>query len=81
MQVFCKTREDAEKVQEILVQWLQDRGLTLSTEKTRIVHLSEGFNFLGFNIRQYKVNNTATGWKLLIKPSAESLQEIREKLR
>lgn len=33
------------------------------------------------NIRHYPVTNTATGWKLLIKPSKKSVQEIRQKLR
>ncbi len=45
---FCETREDAEQVQRILAEWLKERGLTLSAEKTRIVHLTEGFNFLGY---------------------------------
>lgn len=79
--VFCETKEDAEKSVGILNQWLKERGLILSTEKTKIVHLSEGFNFLGFNIRQYAATNSATGWKLLIKPSKKSVQIIRQKLR
>lgn len=79
--VFCETKEDAEECHKILTDWSKERGLSLSKEKTRITHLSEGFNFLGFNIRQYKVNNTKTGWKLLIKPSAEKLQEIRRELK
>src|SRR5436853_3336468 len=79
---FCETREDAEQVQEILVEWLKERGLTLSEEKTRIVHLTEGFDFLGFNIRHYPAPKTSrTGWKLLIKPSKESVQAMRTKLR
>jgi RNA-directed DNA polymerase len=45
---FCETKEDAEQVQGILIAWLAERGLTLSAEKTRIVHLTEGFDFLGF---------------------------------
>src|SRR6266699_846636 len=66
---FCETREDAEQVQKILVEWLKERGLTLSEDKTRIVHLTEGFDFLGFNIRHYPAPQTSrTGWKLLIKP-------------
>ena len=44
---FCETKEDAEQVQGILTDWLKERGLTLSQEKTRIVHLTEGFDFLG----------------------------------
>lgn len=80
--VFCETKEDAEKVIVILTEWLKQRGLMLSPEKTRIVHLSEGFDFLGFNVRQYECpKTTRTGWKLLIKPSKKSVAKIREKLR
>ncbi len=79
---FCETREDAEHVQRILVEWLKVRGLTLSEEKTRIVHLTEGFDFLGFNIRQYPAPQTSqTGWKLLIKPSKQSVQDVQKKLK
>src|SRR5256714_2152340 len=45
---FCETKEDAQQVQSILTDWLKERGLTLSEEKTRIVHLTEGFDFLSF---------------------------------
>jgi len=79
--VFCETREDAEASKQILEGWMNERGLTLSEKKTKIVHLSEGFDFLGFNIRQYPVSNTKTGWKLLIKPSRKSMQSVRNKLR
>src|SRR5437870_3614671 len=79
---FCETKEDAERVQDILTEWLKERGLTLSEEKTRIVHLTQGFDFLGFNIRHYPAPKTSrTGWKLLIKPSKESVQEMRTKLK
>lgn len=79
---FCEAKEDAEQVQQILVEWLKERGLTLSEEKTRIVHLTEGFDFLGFNIRQYPAPQTSrSGWKLLIKPSKESVQKVQKKLK
>lgn len=79
---FCESKEDAEEVTEILKSWLQQRGLELSPEKTKIVHLSEEFDFLGFNIRHYRAEKTSkTGWKLLIKPSKESVSKIRNKLR
>jgi RNA-directed DNA polymerase len=79
---FCETREDAEQVQKILVEWLNERGLTLSEEKTRIVHLTEGFDFLGFTIRHYPAPQTSrTGWKLLIKPSKEAVKDLRKKLK
>jgi RNA-directed DNA polymerase len=79
---FCESQEDAEKAVALLTEWLQERGLTLSPEKTKIVHLTEGFDFLGFNVRHYKAPQTAkTKWKLLIKPSKQAVQKVREKLR
>src|SRR5437588_9771441 len=79
---FCETREDAERVQGILTEWLKERGLTLSEEKTRIGHLTEGFDFLGFNIRHYPAPQTSrTGWKLLIKPSKEAVQAVQKQLK
>src|SRR6266851_127112 len=79
---FCESREDAEQVQKILVEWLKERGLSLSEEKTRVVHLTEGFDFLGFNIRHSPAPQTSrTGWKLLSKPSKESVKEVQEKLK
>ena len=79
--VFCETREDAEKCIHILQEWLAERGLQLSEEKTRIVHLQDGFDFLGFTIRHYRERRTVTGWKLLITPNKKSVEKIKEKLR
>jgi RNA-directed DNA polymerase len=81
MVVFCESKEDAEELVQILEGWLKEKGLELSPEKTKIRHLSDGFDFLGFNIRQYRSQHAQTGWKLLIKPSKESVQNLRDKLR
>jgi RNA-directed DNA polymerase len=79
--VFCETQTEAEQAQADLQHFLMLRGLKLSTEKTRIVHLSEGLDFLGFNVRPYPSDDTPTGWKLLIKPAEKSVAAFREKLR
>lgn len=79
--VFCESQEDAEEAKEILGDWLKTRGLSLSPEKTQIVHVTQGFNFLGFNIRHYRSTKTKTGWKLLTKPSKQSVQKHRQRLR
>lgn len=79
--ILCESKEDAEKAKETMNKWLELRGLKLSEDKTKIVHATEGFNFLGFNIRQYPVTNTATGYKLLIKPSKEFLNKTRKRLK
>jgi RNA-directed DNA polymerase len=51
-----------QEVMPVLVSFLAKRGLILSPEKTRITHITEGFDFLGWNIRKYH-------GKLLMKPS------------
>jgi RNA-directed DNA polymerase len=79
--VFCESRMDALKAQEDLTVWLGKRGLKLSETKTRIVHLTEGFDFLSYNVRHYRDFSRPTNHKLLIKPSKDAMQEIRDKLR
>ena len=79
--VFCKSQEDAARVVDILSHWMEIKGLALSKSKTNIVHLSEGFNFLSFNIRWYKDIYTKTGRKVLIKPSKEAILDVRNKIR
>jgi len=80
--VFCESREDAEQARTALAQGLKGRGLTLSEEKTKIVHLGEGFDFLGFHIRRSPAPQTShTGYRLRITPSKHAVQEVRKKLR
>src|SRR5256885_7570399 len=38
----------------VIQEWLAERGLELNEEKTRVVHIDDGFNFLGFHPRRYK---------------------------
>ena len=78
--VFCHTKEEAEAAKRDLTEWLMERGLHLSQQKTRIIHLEEGFDFLGCNVRWYRAPYTRTGHKVLIKPSKKSVQSIRRKL-
>jgi RNA-directed DNA polymerase len=72
---LCHSREEAEQVKRRLAEWLAPRGLTFNEGKTRIVHLTEGFDFLGFHVRRF-----ANG-KLIIKPSKAAARRIRERLR
>jgi len=69
----CVSCEQAESVKTRLAAWLAPRGLTFNEDKTRIVHLDDGFDFLGFNVRRYRN-------KLLIKPSKAALRRYRERL-
>ncbi len=72
--VLCASRAQAEQVKARLAGWLEPRGLAFNEAKTRIVHLSQGFDFLGFSIRRYP------NGKLLTKPSKEAMRRIRERL-
>ena len=63
-----------DEVKPLVVQFLAERGLELSEEKTRIVHIDQGFDFLGFNVRKYN-------GKLLIKPAKSSIAAVKEKVR
>jgi RNA-directed DNA polymerase len=73
---LCHSRQQALQVKERLTAWLAPRGLTFNEDKTQIVHLSEGFDFLGFNVRHYR-----NPGKLLIKPSKAAVKRFRARLR
>lgn len=51
---LTETREAAETARATLSEWLKIRGLELSAEKTSVRHISEGFDFLGFEIKERK---------------------------
>jgi RNA-directed DNA polymerase len=57
----------------LIKDFLKDRGLELSEEKTLITHIKDGFDFLGWNFRKYN-------GKLLVKPSKKSIDKITEKI-
>lgn len=62
------------KVKPAIIQFLSERGLELSQEKTSITHIGTGFDFLGFNIRKYR-------GKLMIKPAKESVKTFLANIR
>jgi len=70
---LCHSREQAAQVKARLAAWLAPRGLVFNEDKTRIVHLDDGVDFLGFNVRRYR-------GKLLIKPGKAAVKRIRERL-
>ena len=62
-----------ERVKPAVIRFLAERGLTLSEEKTKITHISEGFTFLGQTFRK-------RGKKLHIKPAKEGILTLIEKV-
>lgn len=75
---FIVTGSDRELLEQsikpLIIEFLQERGLQLSLEKTRITHIEEGFDFLGQNIRKYK-------GRLVIKPAKRNVRRFLEKVR
>jgi len=78
MVACCYSREQAEQVKGQLARWLTPRGLVFNEDKTHIVHLEDGFDFLGFNVRRYCRGHERG--KLLIKPSQDAVRRIRNRL-
>jgi len=81
--------------QQIIAEWLNGMGLELKPSKTRISHTlteyegNRGFDFLGFNIRQYPISikrsgksstGKPLGFKTLIKPSQKAIKRHVEEI-
>jgi RNA-directed DNA polymerase len=62
-----------ETILPAVIKFLEERGLEIQHEKTKISHLNTGFDFLGQNVRKYN-------GKLLIKPSKKSIKAIKRKV-
>lgn len=74
---FVITADSKERIEnEIIpfaVEFLKERGLILSAEKSKITHIDDGFDFLSQNVRKFK-------GKLIIKPSKSSIQSFKDKI-
>lgn len=62
------------KVKPLVTQFLAERGLILSEEKTKITHIDEGFDFLGFNVRKF-------GDTLLTQPAKDRIKRMLSKVK
>ncbi|MGY4492734.1 group II intron reverse transcriptase/maturase [Pseudomonas sp. TE3610] len=75
---FVITGASQEVLEETIRPWVEQflavRGLQLSLEKTRVLHIDEGFDFLGWNFRKYE-------GKLLIKPSKKNVKSFYRKVK
>ena len=67
--ISARSEESAQKIRRIVSDFLDERGLELSQEKTRIIHISEGFTFLS---RKYSKRNT----QLFAQPSEQAIERF-----
>jgi len=74
--ITAASREIIEKeIIPLVTEFLKERGLSLSPEKTKITQITEGFDFLSQNSRKYR------NGKLFQMPSQNAVKEIKHKLR
>jgi group II intron reverse transcriptase/maturase len=73
--VTCRTEEDALTVKELVKEFLSNIGLELSDEKTHVTHISDGYDFLGFNFRRFR------NQVVLVQPSKVALKKFRRTFR
>lgn len=83
---FANNESDINRAKYVIENWLKGIGLELKPEKTKLSHTlngKAGFNFLGFNVRQYPVGKYSSkrGYKTIIKPSKKSENQHSAKLR
>jgi len=71
--ITATTEKTAKDIADVVKGFLAERGLKLSVEKTRVTHIDDGFDFLGWNFRKYK-------GKLLVKPSKTSIGKVTRKI-
>ncbi|MEO5358782.1 MAG: hypothetical protein H7844_16015 [Nitrospirae bacterium YQR-1] len=72
--VTASNKEILETIKHLITNFLRERGLELSPEKTCITHIENGFDFLGQNIRKYKS-------KLTTKPAKKNIKAFLRKVR
>lgn len=70
--VLCRSREEAQRALARVQTWVEENGLTLHPEKTRLVDLDEpgGFDFLGYHFERGR------RW-----PRRKAMNQLREKVR
>jgi RNA-directed DNA polymerase len=75
------TRAHAEALQEQVAAVLAPIGLRLSPAKTHVVHINEGFVFLGWHIQRRRKRGTIGQYYVYTWPSKKSLKSIMDKIR
>ena len=74
------TRQHAETLRDEVAEVLAPMGLTLAAAKTRVIHLDEGFDFLGFRIQRRRKRGTDQ-FHVYTYPSKTALMAVKTKIR
>jgi len=74
------TRQDAEALREEIARVLATLGLRISEAKTRVMHLSEGFPFLGFRLQWRRKRGTGK-WYVYTFIDNRPIRTLKDKIR
>jgi len=88
--VLCKTREEAQRALTMAEQFLREElGVQLHPQKTRIVHISQGFEFLGYKVKRgrgyrlpaHQRRGQPTPQNLYAVPREKSVKRFQDRVR
>jgi len=88
--VTCRTRSEAQHALVTATKILEQLGVRLNLEKTRIVHITQGFEFLGYRIQRGKANFKLPRGRIKSKlnqhnlyaiPTQKSLDRFKDQIR
>ena len=75
---MSQEKEYLEEIRPLIRDWLEKRGLTLNEEKTTIKNVrTEGFSFLGFDIRQFPTKTLREGSNRYHRIAKKMAQEVK----
>lgn len=72
--VTAPSREQIEALKPVIAEWLSERGLVMNEEKTKIIPVQTGFDFLGFTIKHYR-------GVCLVKPAKSKVLSLLQNIR
>jgi len=78
--VVTGQRQDAERLRQEVAVVLAPMGLRLSPDKTRVVHIDDGFDFLGFNIRRMRKRGSHKSY-VYTRPSTKAIASIKARVK
>ena len=88
--VTCKTRKEAQEALSFASKVLEKLGVVLHEEKTRIVHVRQGFEFLGYKIKRgtrplklpaHKIKSGTQQGALYVYPRQKSIDHFKDQIR
>jgi len=88
--VTCRTRAEAQSALTFATKVLEKLGVVLNRDKTRIVHVRQGFEFLGYKIKRgsrplrlpaHKIKSRTRQGSLYAYPRQKSIDHFKEQIR